>query len=118
MRLPRVRFTVRRMMVAVAIVALLAGVGRAYHRHVRFKEIAFEHDFKAHPFHCGMAIPDESNIAEWKEWRERRNRESKMETYHAQMFDKYERAARLPWLFVEPDPPEPKCIPSGASGEL
>ena len=28
-------------------------------------------------------------------------------TYHARMRGKYERAARYPWLTVEPDPPPP-----------
>jgi hypothetical protein len=27
--------------------------------------------------------------------------------WHEAMADKYERAARYPWLCVEPDPPEP-----------
>jgi hypothetical protein len=28
--------------------------------------------------------------------------------WHFALFEKYERAARRPWLPVEPDPPEPK----------
>jgi hypothetical protein len=31
--------------------------------------------------------------------------------YHAAMRSKYERAARCPWLPVEPDPPVPKLEP-------
>lgn len=37
--------------------------------------------------------------------------------YHTAMVRKYRHAARYPWLFVEPDPPEPEWISSGASGE-
>jgi hypothetical protein len=37
--------------------------------------------------------------------------------HHASLARKYERAARYPWLPVEPDPPEPEFIPSGANGD-
>jgi hypothetical protein len=37
--------------------------------------------------------------------------------YHGAMRRKYERAARYPWFWVEPDPPEPERIPSGTSFE-
>ena len=33
---------------------------------------------------------------------------SRISGYHAAMARKYERAARYPWLPVEPDPPEPE----------
>jgi hypothetical protein len=33
---------------------------------------------------------------------------SRESEYHTRLILKYERAARYPWLWVEPDPPEPK----------
>jgi uncharacterized protein HemY len=33
---------------------------------------------------------------------------SRLAGYHARLRAKYERAARHPWLHVEPDPPEPE----------
>jgi hypothetical protein len=37
--------------------------------------------------------------------------------HHASLVRKYERAARNPWLPVEPDPPEPVLIPSDGNGD-
>jgi hypothetical protein len=45
----------------------------------------------------GMASPDPSELASVR--------------YHFKMAEKYEHAARYPWLPVEPDPPEPKDAP-------
>src|SRR5436305_5413268 len=46
MRLPRVRFTVRRMMVAVAVVAVWLSVRLTFQRHSKLRErfSAFDHD--------------------------------------------------------------------------
>jgi hypothetical protein len=38
----------------------------------------------------------------------RRHEEKRLADYHAKLRKKYERAARYPWLPVEPDPPEPQ----------
>jgi hypothetical protein len=97
------------MLIAVAIVGLLTGSGRAInHRHIRFKEAASLHFSLAHPFHCGASVPNESDAVEWNKWRAFRDREIAQETYHSQLFNKYERAARFPWLPLTPDPPEPE----------
>jgi len=37
--------------------------------------------------------------------------------YDAAMARKYRRAARYPWLPVEPDPPDPGWFPSGVNDE-
>jgi hypothetical protein len=37
--------------------------------------------------------------------------------YHGRLEEKYAMAASRPWLSVEPDPPEPKRIPLGGSGD-
>ena len=93
MRLPRVRFTVRRMMVLVAILGLMIA---AFERRQRFGWIASEH--RAHvPKHMFPTKPVGMGDKEWRplEW-------------HESMARKYEYAASHPWLPVAPDPPEPK----------
>jgi hypothetical protein len=36
--------------------------------------------------------------------------------HNRRLSEKYAHLARYPWLPVEPDPPEPELLPSGASG--
>ncbi|MDB5352076.1 MAG: hypothetical protein JWN86_3323 [Planctomycetota bacterium] len=93
--MPRFRFTVRRMMVVVAIVA--ACLGWIVERHARFRRLSASHMSQAieasgpdDPFHIALKIPSPE-----EEWR-------------IGLAAKYARAARYPWLPVEPDPPEPK----------
>lgn len=92
MRLPRVRFTVQGLMLSVAVVAGFAWADGLRRRSATFREIAASHaqeetfrlvDFPAEPYPWG--------------------------DYHAAMRKKYERAARSPWLGVEPDPPAPEA---------
>ncbi len=98
MRIPRLRFTVRRMMVAVAIAAIVMG-GLA-ERHYRFAKLS-DHHLAAlvaliPKVRASIAAGDDENpIHERGFW-------------HAKMRAKYFRAARYPWLPVAPDPPEPK----------
>jgi len=91
MRWPRVRFTIRRMMVAVAVVAIVfawsAWMGR---RAARFRSLWAEHINKV-----GM-------ISSPKPWPH-----EVQGIYHLKMGEKYRVAALRPWLPVEPDPPEP-----------
>ncbi len=95
MRLPRPRFTVRRLMVAVAIVELIAGV--LLDRGRRFREMVDRHWklWLENPA-CVVdsRIPDEV--------------QARRSEYDRAMGEKYEHAARYPWLPVAPDPPEPK----------
>lgn len=105
MRLPRLRFTVRSLMVAVAILGVLALVFRSYEtnrRKVRFDALANYHrmmevttaverygpDGAGHNVHSTLATPRSQ--------------------FHNQMSWKYENASNQPWLPVESDPPEPK----------
>jgi hypothetical protein len=48
MRLPRVRFTVRRMMAVVAVVAVWLSVQLTLQRHAKYRErfSAYDHDFR------------------------------------------------------------------------
>jgi hypothetical protein len=79
------RFTVRRLMVAVALVAVLIGTARVLDgRRRRFARLANDYGLKA--------------IEDRKAGRAGRN---------LQQFEKYIYAAHHPWLPVEPDPPGP-----------
>jgi hypothetical protein len=87
MKLPR--FTIRRMMVGVAILGL--SLGFLAERRARFLRIAARHEESSrfYRLYPGFYIPSGA-------------------FYDIEMELKYERAARYPWLPVEPDPPEPK----------
>jgi hypothetical protein len=94
----------RRMMVAVAVVALLLDFGRMRERYEGLRD-SYEARGVMHAAHevlerdggadvfmgFGLVKPNAMRAA-----------------YHARMRRKYERAARYPWLPVEPDPPEPR----------
>lgn len=81
MCLPRARFAVRRLMVAMAIVAVATvwWAEKSKGRIAPFMYKAVMHSVE----------PDPTG-------------------YHARMVAKYEWAARYPWLPVWPDPPEPE----------
>ncbi len=87
MRLPRFRFTVRRMMVAVAIVGIFVGL------------VARHHHF------ASLAARYRREEVDWA---------SVHDIYELQgrwceaMAAKYEYPARYPWLPVAPDPPMPE----------
>lgn len=125
------RMTTQRWMVAVSILALTmggaTGAVRLYRRHqnlyFRFKL----HDVVAATLARGnpsMDMVDSFRVftgiengrpvdrapteAEKEEERQRMARLLRVIDYHSQLARKYERAARYPWLPVEPDPPEPE----------
>jgi hypothetical protein len=112
MRLPRVRFTVRRLMVAVAIVGLLMGTGlwavRMRTLSAAYRERAFEFggepavgrnlDFK-------VITEDGEYISVHKD----ENYWLRREWGH-KLAEKYRRLADRPWLPVEPDPPPPERL--------
>jgi tetratricopeptide (TPR) repeat protein len=153
-----VRFTVRRMMVAVAIFAVALGVGIELIRLKRFRDhfaeqardhglweifysnmeqssretaAVFENSIemttgllegqKRHPRATLSAAIEEridngtkelrSHAEEFKRYevreREQQSRFAQSAAYHAALKQKYLRAARRPWRFVEPDPPPP-----------
>jgi hypothetical protein len=98
MLLPRPQFTVRRLMVAVAIMGIVLGV--TIERRDCFRRIAAHHqaEFKKlvsrHP-EIVYGHPSDEPIMRRLEW-------------HEPMPLKYDNAARSPWLPVVPDSPEPK----------
>jgi hypothetical protein len=113
MRLPRVRFTVRRMMVGVAIAGMVLGL--------------------THWFESRDAWLRARRDFHWAQWTlpimESRGEDGRVvgplqvteddgspvdglrarrELWNYRMFKKYMKAARYPWLPVAPDPPEPQ----------
>src|SRR5437899_845604 len=109
MRLPRM--TTRRWMVAVAVVALAcATTVLVMDRKKRFTRISWEHAGAFPPLSfVDLIVATESERERLGAWGQR------VTAWHKEMAQKYHYASRHPWLPVEPDPPEPKWIPSGAS---
>ena len=98
-----VQFSLGRMMIAVAVVALLAGVvievGR---RRVRFHALAAYYRAKeSNPQFPYISIT-------FKEWESLSKRLPRLRPYYAAMRKRYEFAERYPWLLVASDPPEPE----------
>jgi hypothetical protein len=87
MRVPRVRFTVRRMMVAVAVVGLLLG-GAAWMR-------------RRSLWHLGLAISHTEESVAWQI-------DPPRAIHLARLAERHARAARYPWLPLAPGPPGPK----------
>jgi hypothetical protein len=136
MRLPRVRFTVRRMMVAVAIASLslgaAAGVLRLSRLQTAYRERAALHAgemsnlsaqdtriYRARERLAAEGVPDPGGYLglgtrlpapreRIEELNDRRNGVLFRWEWHKKMRAKYERAAERPWLALEPDPPEPE----------
>ncbi len=110
MKLPRVRFTVRRMMVAVVIASLLFGiVAGLLRRRAAFQLLAEKYDRKAsREYFDGQIIVPPSSKFEPATPAEIRRQEIhyKLGEYYLGLMSKYKRAANRPWLPVAPDPPE------------
>jgi hypothetical protein len=131
MRLPRVRFTVRRLMIAVAIVGVLLAAGlEARWMHRKYREYATRASLHSYceRLYSEWASSDikkeadrrskfeKNGQAGFDDWvlhladyyGRRAAKETLWANYHARMKSKYEVAMRRPWLPVEPDPPEPE----------
>ncbi len=91
MRLPRVQFTIRRLMIAVAVVAVAVSIPAALRRgsetFARISEAHFHAADALHPPRQHGRVP----LADW----------------HLQLGRKYRAAAARPWLPVQSDPPKP-----------
>jgi hypothetical protein len=99
MKPPRVRFTIRRIMVAVAVVGIILAAWRLsadrraradHHRHRRASSFTIADGGIVSRDDQGMIVSPEMSL------------------WHAEMTLKYPRAACYPWLPVRPDPPEPE----------
>ncbi len=106
MKLPRVRFTIRRIMVAVAIVAMLFIGVVLWRRSQEYRRRAESHDLllwsalpvaideAASPGRLGGGLSVGGLLRRAK--------------YHHEMSRKYWWAAARPWVSVDPDPPPPE----------
>jgi hypothetical protein len=100
MRLPKPRFTLRRLMLAVVIAAVVLATGAWGLKSVSYQRRAAYHRDQLR-FRADLPyFNDQQYSRDFKVYIQRRG-------WHEAMADKYERAARYPWLCVEPDPPEP-----------
>jgi hypothetical protein len=120
MRLPRLRFTIRRMMVVVAILAVIIGGTQLWlrMRAAREREKAYRYMARYHAMHeravviavrqgSATAGPDELARLN-QEWSD----------YHATMKLKYERALANPGVAIPLDPPHPVLNKPGRSVDI
>jgi hypothetical protein len=107
MRLPRFRFTMRKMMVVVAAVAVVETLwietARMSRRRLDYQLRSIGHGIAAARYDgrgvvsCRGPLEPPSAV-----------RNPSRAAYHAAMSRKWADAAEHPWLPVEPDPPEPQ----------
>ena len=119
MKLPR--FTVRRLMIAVAIAGVLISQwvdGERERRRKRFKGLARAHPEYSHNLVICSFYRNDYNIDLSRQIKiacrynqdaiQGLDLEDRDQTYHRMLADKYSWAANHPWLPVTPDPPEPE----------
>jgi len=131
MRLPRPRFTIRLLLIVVAIVAVLlaGGIGatRLVRRSRHFRQLAVSHanEERLLPRLVAKKVAILGMAETFAERHSRKEYEGYLKAdirfmeylrlliaYHARMKQKYERAASHPWEFVPPDPPAPTFPPA------
>jgi hypothetical protein len=102
MRLPRLRFTVRRMMIGVVVGGIMLGLATWFERRaVSFRQAEARHYQKWLDL-APVPAPDHPGPLQPARWTDARR------DYEWAMVDKYHSAARSPWFPIAPDPPEPK----------
>ena len=107
--MPRLRFKLRWLMVAVAVVALgvwgvrMRRASSAYRERAEFYRYLLTTPRNNPPPAEGASVAEQSLDIATEVARARR-----LMHYCEVMQAKYERAARRPWIPVEPDPPEPE----------
>jgi hypothetical protein len=111
MRLGRVRFTIRRMMVVVAGAGIILGASVVLQRrHARFSELAVHHEASSQLRFIAQGEVGGSHSSRLLNGlgEELSGLSNARVEWHRRLGVKYRRAARSPWLPVEPDPPEPE----------
>jgi hypothetical protein len=107
MRLPRM--TTRRWMIAVAVVGLLMGGAVVGYRlmlwHDSFLALATDH---GHTGFLYRFLREDLCLGEARAESAEQAALGRRAAYHEALAEKYRRAARYPWLPVEPDPPPPE----------
>src|SRR4051794_8772311 len=109
MRLPRVRFTVRRLVVAIALVAggfdASSWIGR---RRDRFQRLGSYHRHQIVCVLWGHPGPDGEYVYEPTSHDQQGKpvsaRQQRIDRWHESLAQRYWNAARSPWLPVPPDP--------------
>lgn len=116
LRMHLTRFRLRTLLLAVTVVALLLAGGVTLHkRRQRFLAIASQHRvaewFSSAASGMASSIPtvgEGPGVALLRLPDTMPGGVRAQSVFHAAMRVKYERAARYPWLPVEPDPPAPE----------
>jgi hypothetical protein len=118
MRMSRRRLKVRTLMIAVAIVAILLGamveLPRLWNLRQQYLGFAAKYGYWETRLNGAVDLRQEITYYSIRLPRgpepspDRLARMKAEASYFAGLRAKYERAARFPWLPVEPDPPEPK----------
>ena len=110
MKMTRVRFTVRSMMVVVAIVALsMWAKFQVEARRTYFSQVVRQY-YEKGMVASAFAYSDPGGATMEERMKADAVRRAKASAYYSELIQKYEHAARCPWLPVAPDPPEPKKI--------
>jgi hypothetical protein len=114
MQMPRVRFTVRSMMVVVAIVAVaiwtpMWAKSQLDARRTYFVELARQY-YDKRMIACSFAYSGPGGAIMEERIKADKVRRDRASVYYSDLIQKYLRAARYPWLPVGPDPPEPPGI--------
>lgn len=105
MRLPRVRFTVRAMMVAMAVLPPVCWVAE---RALRFRRLAEYHSLRSSADIVSGALRTDGGKATYLvEGGTGAPTTPARVDWHRMLYEKYAKAARSPWLDVAPDPPRP-----------
>ena len=116
MRMPRVWFTVRGVMVVVAVAALVMGGAVDVHRRrANYQRRAAYHlqaeslliDRAGGPLGCSTGLSDEDIDQIFCGRGPEECRAYKAAMYHYAMYEKYQQASERPWLLAAADPPPP-----------
>jgi hypothetical protein len=99
MRLPRVRFTLRMLLVGVAAVALLMGYVAMERRRAEYRRLALQHRRQL----LMLGRWEFFDRATQRAYEEEQARTDPRKAWHLKIADKYLRAAERPWLAVAPD---------------
>jgi hypothetical protein len=126
MRLPRVQFTMRGILIAVACIGLVMGGLRLIWLRSVYRKVALAHaayeklartlqtlvenedqDERKLEIAFGIKVQSESEAVKAKRAADAGVNQKTAE-YHAAMKHKYEQAASSPWIPITPDPPRPE----------
>jgi hypothetical protein len=112
MNLPRARFTMRRMMVAIALLGSSFGVlATIERRRASFERLGWYHRDQVISVLAGFPGADGNYLYEPTDVDQQGNTVSdhqrEIDRWHESLAQKYWTAARYPWLPVSPDPSAP-----------